>query len=443
MSTLWIDQKYASLLGTQLQQFKVKKTKPYIAQFRCPLCGDSATNRFKTRGHFYEHKGHINFKCFNCGASTTLNNFMKSQNTTLHTEYRLEILKETGGANTNIDNFFAPDIEKFSSRRIDSFDPFKELTKISQLKPNHPAKIYVQERKIPPNTHYRIYYSPTYYYWVNSILPGKFSEKAVALDEPRIVFPFIDSKGYVFGFTGRSLSKSTNMRYSTIILDETKEKVFGQENIDKTKNVYVVEGPIDSLFLDNCIAMAGADINLNNIADRDKIVCTNLSMKYEKGGVAEDKENAQMVLNNNKQIAHHTKELPNAIKGKKVPAWVVAKVNRSASDLSDATHYMDGQGESYAKGGSVELKWTNLSIGQRYEFLDSLGKMNEITPSSKEEYTKRAFRFLPKKIKEKFLQSKYADKYGLGGFLFGAAVGAGATYYILKNKKQYSKEFEF
>jgi hypothetical protein len=161
--------------------------------------------------------------------------------------------------------------------------------------------------------------------------------------------------------------------------------------------------------------------------------------KMAKGGNA-DVENNEMVLNNNKQIAHHTKELPNAIKGKKVPAWVVAKVNRSASDLSDATHYMDGQGESYAKGGSVELKWTNLSIGQRYEFLDSLGKMNEITPSSKEEYTKKAFRFLPKKIKEKFLQSKYADKYGLGGFLFGAAVGAGATYYILKNKKQSSSK---
>ena len=272
MSTLWIDQKYASLLGTQLQQFKVKKTKPYIAQFRCPVCGDSATNRFKTRGHFYEHSGHINFKCFNCSASTSLSKFIKTQNPVLYTEYRLELLKETGGENTNIEENFIPAIEKFSSRRIDSFEPFKELSKISQLKPNHPAKLYVQERKIPSHVHYRIYYSPTYYYWVNSILPGKFSEKAVALDEPRIVFPFIDSKGYVFGFTGRSLSKATTMRYSTIILDETKEKVFGLDSIDKTKKVYVVEGPIDSLFLDNCIAMAGADINLNNITDKDKIV---------------------------------------------------------------------------------------------------------------------------------------------------------------------------
>jgi transcription elongation factor Elf1 len=279
MSTLWIDQKYASLVGTQLQQFKVVKTKPYIAKFRCPICGDSSKNRFKTRGHFYEHKGHINFKCFNCGASTTLNGFIKSQNVSLHTEYRLEILKETGGANTHINNDvekFIPAIEKFSSRRIDSFEPFKELSKISQLKPDHPAKIYVQNRKIPPNTHFRIYYSPIYYTWVNSILPGKFSEKAIALDEPRIVFPFIDSKGYVFGFTGRSLSKSTNMRYSTIILDESKEKVFGLETINKDRNVYVVEGPIDSLFLDNCIAMAGSDINLNNITNKN-----NLTVVYD------------------------------------------------------------------------------------------------------------------------------------------------------------------
>jgi len=273
MSTMWLEQKYASLVGTQLEQFKVIKNKPYMAKFRCPVCGDSQKNRFKTRGHFYEYEGHINFKCFNCSASTSLSKFIKTHNPTLYTEYRLENLKESGDANTILnDEKFVSAIEKFSSRRIDHFDPFKDLQKISQLKPNHPAKIYVQERKIPSNTHFRIYYSPIYYTWVNTILPGKFSEKALALDEPRIVFPFIDSKGYVFGFTGRSLSKTTNMRYATIILDETKEKVFGLETIDKTKKVYVVEGPIDSLFLDNCIAMAGSDINLNNIADRDKIV---------------------------------------------------------------------------------------------------------------------------------------------------------------------------
>jgi hypothetical protein len=66
------------------------------------------------------------------------------------------------------------------------------------------------------------------------------------------------------------------------------------------------------------------------------------------------KENRDMVANNNKQIAHHTKELEKALgDGKSVPAWVVAKVNRSASDLSDVTHYLDGSEEKMAKGGNV------------------------------------------------------------------------------------------
>lgn len=75
--------------------------------------------------------------------------------------------------------------------------------------------------------------------------------------------------------------------------------------------------------------------------------------KYAKGSNIES-ENAEMVLNDNKQIKHHTEELPKAVKGKRVPAWVVAKVHESASDLSDATHYLDGS--KYAKGGGVESK---------------------------------------------------------------------------------------
>ena len=270
MNTLWIDQKYASLLGTQLEMYKLVKTRPYIARFRCPVCGDSETNKFKTRGYFYEHSGKLNVKCHNCSYSASLSRFIKTFNPMLYTEYRLEVLKENGQPEEPAP--FVSDITKFATRRVDHFEPFKELKKISQLKPEHPAKRYIVDRKIPSNTHFRIYYSPTYCQWVNTIIPDKFSEKAIALDEPRIVLPFIDTNGYVFGFTGRSISKTTNLRYSTIILDETKDKIFGLDTINRNKTVYIVEGPIDSLFLNNCVAMAGSDVNLNNITSRDKLV---------------------------------------------------------------------------------------------------------------------------------------------------------------------------
>jgi len=77
--------------------------------------------------------------------------------------------------------------------------------------------------------------------------------------------------------------------------------------------------------------------------------------KMAKGGGVDYNENREMVLNDNKQIAHHTKELQNAVKGKKVPAWVVAKINRSSTDISDSTHYMEGQGDEYADGGSIKI----------------------------------------------------------------------------------------
>lgn len=270
MSELWLDQKFASIAGTQLEQFKVTKTQPYMARFRCPVCGDSKQNKFKTRGHFYEYKGSINVKCFNCSYSSGLGNFLKNINPTLYSEYRIETLKEAGKTEEPV--AFKAELDKFSSRRIDHFEPFKELKKISQLSPNHPAKKYIIGRKIPPNTHYRIYYSHTYCAWVNQIIPDKFSEKALAHDEPRIVFPFIDSRGYVFGMTGRSLNKESRVRYSTIIFDDTKDKIFGAESIDRSKPVYVVEGPIDSLFLSNCVAMAGSDVKLQNIANCDRLI---------------------------------------------------------------------------------------------------------------------------------------------------------------------------
>lgn len=271
---LWLDQKFASIVGTQLEQFKITKYRPYNARFRCPICGDSKQNKFKTRGHFYEHDDSINFKCFNCSHSSSIGNFIKSVNPTLFAEYRIESLREgTGQANSAPEHpQFKSEIDKFSARRIDKFEPFSHVKKISQLRSEHPAKRYILLRKVPSSQHYRIYYSATYYHWVNQFIPNKFSEKALANDEPRIILPFIDRNGYVFGFTGRAVNSKSKHRYSTIILDESKDKVFGLENLDMSKRVYLVEGPIDSMFLSNGCAMAGSDVPLTNIADRDKLV---------------------------------------------------------------------------------------------------------------------------------------------------------------------------
>ena len=103
-------------------------------------------------------------------------------------------------------------------------------------------------------------------------MPGKFNDETLKYDAPRLILPFIDENGYVFGYQGRSFDKNDKLRYITIMLDDTREKVFGLETANLTEMLYVVEGPIDSLFIDNCIAMAGSDSSYTDKLDRSKVV---------------------------------------------------------------------------------------------------------------------------------------------------------------------------
>ena len=72
-----IDSKYIGLVSSRLQKFK--RVKPNLFNFRCPICGDSQKHKNKARGYFYQVKTNTNFKCHNCGASQSFNNFYCSR----------------------------------------------------------------------------------------------------------------------------------------------------------------------------------------------------------------------------------------------------------------------------------------------------------------------------------------------------------------------------
>ena len=84
-----VDSKYIGLVSSRLQKFK--RVKDNLYNFRCPICGDSQKNKNKTRGYIYQVKNNTNFKCHNCGASMSFNNFVKTIDPTLHKQYTLEI----------------------------------------------------------------------------------------------------------------------------------------------------------------------------------------------------------------------------------------------------------------------------------------------------------------------------------------------------------------
>ena len=251
----FIDIKFLNLLSTRLPKFKRKSE--YLFNFRCPHCGDSQKSSTKARGFVYRKKNDMFFKCHNCGVGQTLGNFIKFLDPTMHKEYVFERFKE-GKTDTKPEFDFTPSKVLKKKTRYDKL--LDNLVRFDKLVTTHPAKQFVYKRLIPKEHWDKLYFCPNFYEWTNEIVPNKFP--SLKEDHPRVVIPFFDRAGQFFAFQGRAFGKE-QPKYITIKFDETKQKIYGLDRLDLNKPVMITEGPIDSLFLDNAIALAGADAVVN------------------------------------------------------------------------------------------------------------------------------------------------------------------------------------
>ena len=251
----YIDLDYISRIQPRLQQFKKKRD--YLFNFRCPVCGDSKKSKTKARAYLYRVKNDMFFKCHNCTASHNLANFIKLVDRPLYDDYILERYKGNKPVSENnlFDKFKTNTKEKLKST------PLKGLTAFDTLDDEHPAKQYVIKRKLPKDYFNKLYYCDKFQEFVNNLRPGTFDLLNKHYEHPRMIIPFYDVDNEVFALQGRAFGKE-QPKYLTIKLKENKQKIYGLERADFTKKLYVVEGPIDSLFVDNCLAAAGADIQL-------------------------------------------------------------------------------------------------------------------------------------------------------------------------------------
>ena len=289
-----IDTKYAGLLSNRLERFAVKDRNPYRANFRCPICGDSTKSKTKTRGWILEKNNSALMYCHNCGASMGLRKFLQQVDPTLYNSYVVDSQLEKNILRKQVEEIKSP-LDKMT-HKVPSFkkigSPLLKIKKISQLKDDHPAKVYVKNRQIPHNQHYKLYYATKFNSWVNSILPGKLPDSVK--DEPRLILPFIDRDGVFYGFQGRAFDKYS-LRYITIMIDPDMPKIFGLDTVDFENRYYIVEGPIDSLFLENSVAMAGADSSGNGLSNlqnavmifdnepRNKEICARMDKAIDTG----------------------------------------------------------------------------------------------------------------------------------------------------------------
>lgn len=246
----FLDEKFISLVSSRLEKYK--RVKSGLYNFRCPYCGDSKKYRNKARGYLYQVKNDYNFKCHNCGASRTFTNFLKDFDTVLHDQYVMERYKN--GLTGKLSN--TPEPEFKFKKPVFKFKAF-DLPKICDLSEEHPAKKYLKNRKIPEKFLNELYYCEEFKKWTNQ---QKHTFNSIENDESRIIIP-LENHGEIFGYQGRSLKKNSKVKYITIILNEFHPKIYGLDKVDWEKTVYIVEGPFDSMFIDNSIAMVGSDID--------------------------------------------------------------------------------------------------------------------------------------------------------------------------------------
>ena len=195
---------------------KFKRVKQDLYNFRCCLCGDSQRNKSKARGYLYAAKTNTNFKCHNCGASMSFNNFLKEIDPTLHKQYTLEKFKE-GYTGKN----FVVEEPKFEFSK----PVFQKKLDLPKASSNQIAKEYLEKRQLNPE---KFYFADKFQEWVNTQKP---TFNKIVRDESRIIIPMHDTQNNLIGFQGRALGSSSN-KYITLMLSDDAPKINGLENID-------------------------------------------------------------------------------------------------------------------------------------------------------------------------------------------------------------------
>lgn len=245
--SLFLDQKYLLLISNRLPNFKKKNDALYNC--RCVICGDSVKKRNKARGYFFSFKNELRYKCHNCDASMTFGTFLKTQDNNLYDQYVMEKYTEGGfrRANTTVPfniEFKQPEFQNNILNEV--------CVKLTSLPSDHAALQYCHSRRIPQDKIEELYF-------VDNIsklerLSEKYKDKIIG-NEPRIVIPYYNTNNTLIGVTCRSITDH-RLKYVTIkITDEP--FIYGLNNVNSNEHIYVVEGPIDSFFIKNSIAISG------------------------------------------------------------------------------------------------------------------------------------------------------------------------------------------
>lgn len=254
-----IDERFLIEIKSSLRNFK--EIHKHLYNCSCPICGDSKISKTKARGYIYANpeEDFLRYKCHNCGTSLYFRTFLKLSFPSVYKRYLLESLKSEGK-----DLCKEPRKETFDVNRLKSTQTIKPkekdkklegLIRLDKLSDGHRCLIYVKSRKIPKLMYPYLFYAEDFNSYINRLIPNKIRSK---VKEDRLVIPYFDKDGVMYALQGRSLNPYSTLRYITIKFDESMPKIYGIDRLDVSKPILCVEGPIDSMFLPNCLAVSGS-----------------------------------------------------------------------------------------------------------------------------------------------------------------------------------------
>lgn len=287
-----LDYAYINQISARLEQFKWIRTR--LAVCRCPICGDSAKKKSKKRFYIYQDTKHIGVNwlsvaCQNCGYTNPFGKFLEEFDSSLYQQYRLELFKELGyKTRPEPEKKIEANVDRLISKLLVKKPILEGCIPVSQLAPDHHCRAYVAKRMIPEEHYSNLWFTPNFKESIRLFNALTYNS---APNDDRLVIPFFDENNDLICVQGRALSSKTEIRYFTVKKNDESKKIFGLDRINKNKPVLVVEGPIDSLFLPNCIATADANLLAADIGDvlipdcqyRNKEVCAYIEKFIDSG----------------------------------------------------------------------------------------------------------------------------------------------------------------
>ena len=325
------DTKYLRLISSRLRNFKQKGDN--LFNFSCNYCGDSQKNRLKARGYAFQKSGGLFYKCFNCGMSTTVGNLIKHTDGALYNEYVMERYKsgESGNSNYKKPVFDIP-VPKFG--KVERKKEFEHAEWLSNLPSDHFCIQYATKRKIPSNFYDKLLFTSHYNQFVTTLIPNHGKQ---LVDDARLVIPFYNEYNELIAVSGRALETSDKtLRYVTIRTNESEDKLlYGMDRVNLSEPVRIVEGPLDSLFLNNCLASGDANLAIaakSVHAEKKVLIFDN------------EKRNKQIVkmMQDAIKLGHNIVIWPDQLEGKDINEMILSGISSSEIERIISSNTFNG-----------------------------------------------------------------------------------------------------